>query len=147
MPPPDNGEDIFGVTAGLNLPIWRKKLAAGVEEALEREVAAKESKRNIVTQIDRALGELPQRIDFTWQQLRLFQDVLVVQAEQSLLSAEAGYSAATQDALDLLDAERFLFDVRTGTERNLADYAIAIAQLEGAIAAPFPFAVSRGVND
>lgn len=143
-PPPDDGDDILGISAGINLPIWRKKLAAGVEEAVKGELAALESKRAVITRIDRSLGELPPRLDLTWQQLRLFEDVLVIQAEQSLLSAEAGYSAGSQDALDLLDAERVLLDVRTGTERNRADYAIALAQLEGAVGEPLVPGLSSG---
>ena len=135
-PPPDNGDDVFGISAGINLPVWRKKLAAGVQEAVNRELAAQESKRAVIAGIDRSLGELLPRIDLSWQQLRLFEDVLVIQAEQSLLSAEAGYSAGSHDALDLLDAERVLLDVRTGTERNRADYAIALARLEGAMGDP-----------
>ena len=135
-PPPDNGEDVLALSAAINLPIKRKKLAAGVEEAVQIESASQRTKQFVITRIDRALGEFPQRIDLTWQQLRLFEDVLSIQAEQSLLSAEAGYSAGSQDALDLLDAERVLLDVRTGTERNRADYAIAIAQLEGAVGEP-----------
>jgi outer membrane protein TolC len=143
-PPPDNGDDIFGISAGINLPIWRKKLAAGLEEAVKTELAAQESKRGVVAKIDRSLGELPPRIDLTWQQLRLFEDVLVVQAEQSLLSAEAGYSAGSQDALDLLDAERVLLEVLTGTARNRADYAIALARLEGALGEPLPRTLAVG---
>ncbi|MFQ5528273.1 MAG: TolC family protein [Thermoanaerobaculia bacterium] len=146
-PPPDNGDDIFGISAGINLPIWRKKLDAGVEEAVKTELAAQESKRSVVAKIDSSLGELPPRIDLTWQQLRLFEDVLVVQAEQSLLSAEAGYSAGSQDALDLLDAERVLLDVRTGTERNRADYAIALAQLEGSVGGSLNQTLSSGEQE
>lgn len=146
MPPPDNGDDILGVSAMVNLPIWRKKLAAGVEEAVWSESAAREAKRQLITQIDRGLGELTQRIDLTWKQLRLFEDVLVVQAEQSLSSAEAGYSAGSQGALDLLDAERVLLEVRTGTERNRADYAIAMAQLEGVVGEPLATASTEGAE-
>lgn len=143
-PPPDNGDDVLGISAGINLPIWRKKLAAGTQEAVQGELAAQESKRAVITGIERSLGELPPRLELTWQQLRLFEDVLVIQAEQSLLSAEAGYSAGSQDALDLLDAERVLLEVRTGTERNRANYAIALAQLEGAVGAPLMRTVSSG---
>ena len=75
------------------------------------------------------------RLPRTWEQLRLFEDVLHVQAEQSLRSAEAGYTSGILNALDLLDAERLLLEVRTATERVRADYAIALARLEGAVGA------------
>ncbi|MBI2836998.1 MAG: TolC family protein [Acidobacteria bacterium] len=144
MPPPDNGKNILGISATFNLPVWKEKLGAGVEETVQRQLAARSAKRSIVTAIDRDIGDLLQRIPLTWDQLHLFADVLAVQAEESLRSAEAGYAAGTHSALDLLDAERVLLDVRTGTERARADYAIAIARLEGAIGALVAESVKKG---
>lgn len=133
QPPPDNGQNVFGISASLNLPIRRGRLKAGVEQAAESRLAAVEAKRGVTTMIDRSLGELVERVRLTWQQVELFDRVLGIQAEQSLRSAEAGYSAGTLNSLDLLDAERVLLDVRTATERARADYAIALARLEGAV--------------
>jgi len=136
QPPPDNGSDVFGLNVSFNLPVRRRRLAAGVEEAAERRLDAVERRREAVTAIDRALGDLAERVRLTSEQTRLFERVLLVQAEQSLQSAEAGYAAGTSNALDLLDAERVLLDVRTGTERARADHAIALARLEGAVGDP-----------
>jgi len=136
MPPPDNGDDILGLTASINLPIWRGRLDAAVEQALEQGTAAQESRRAVVTEIGRSLGELVERLELTWKQLRLLQDVLGIQAGESLASAEAAYTAGNLSALDLLDAERVLLDVKTATARNRADYAITLARLEGALGAP-----------
>jgi cobalt-zinc-cadmium efflux system outer membrane protein len=135
-PPQDNGQDILALSAGVNLPIWRKKLAAGVEEAVDRELQAQEEKLATIDGIGRSLSDLAARIPLTWERLRLFEDVLLVQADQSLRSAEAGYSSGTLHALDLLDAERVLLEVRIQSKRTLADYDIALAQLEGAAAVP-----------
>lgn len=133
QPPPDNGSNVFGISATLNLPIRRGKLKAGVEEAAETRLAAVEMKRDVTTMINQALGELAERVRLSGEQVRLFERVLVIQAEQSLRSAEAGYAAGSLNSLDLLDAERVLLEVRTGTERARADHAIALARLEGAI--------------
>ena len=135
-PPPDNGKDIFAISASINLPIHRGRLKAGVEEAAELRRAADEGERDVVTDIDRSLGELTERVALTWKQLRLLRDVLGIQADQSLRSAEAGYTAGTLGSLDLLDAERVLLEVRTAIERTRADYAIAVARLEGAVGEP-----------
>jgi cobalt-zinc-cadmium efflux system outer membrane protein len=136
MPPPDNGQDVLGLMAGVNLPIHREKLAAAVAEATNRQLAAEQAKRSVVSGIDRSLDDLSYRIPLTYQRLHLFENVLSIQAEQSLRSAEAGYAAGTLNALDLLDAERVLLDVGTATARARADYAIGVAQLEGATAGP-----------
>jgi cobalt-zinc-cadmium efflux system outer membrane protein len=136
VPPPDNGKDIVGLNLALSLPVWSKRLSAGVREASEQQLAAEASKRAVIAEIDRTLAELKDRLPLTWQQLRLLNDVLIVQAEQSLRSAEAGYAAGQLNALDLLDAERVLLEIRTSAARTLADYDTAVARLEGAVAGP-----------
>jgi outer membrane protein TolC len=72
QPPPDNGSDVFGVNLSLNLPIRRGRLAAGVEEAAERRLDAVERRRDAVAGIDRALGELAERVRLTGEQAQLF---------------------------------------------------------------------------
>jgi outer membrane protein TolC len=133
QPPPDNGGDVLGISASISLPVRRGKLRAGVEQAAARRTAARERKRALLADIERALGDLVERLRLSGEQLRLFETVLEVQAEQSLRSAEAGYAAGTLGALDLVDAERVLLEVRTGTERARTDYAVALARLEGAV--------------
>jgi cobalt-zinc-cadmium efflux system outer membrane protein len=135
-PPPDNGQDALALSGAINLPIWRRRLQAGHEEALEARSRSEDRKRVAVVSIEQALGDLTSRIPLTWQRWRLFQDVLLVQADQSLRSAEAGYASATLAALDLLDAERVLLEVRIQAGRTLSDYFIALAQLEGTIGRP-----------
>ena len=140
-PPAGNGDDILGIQGGITLPIWRKKLAAGVEEAVELEIAAGEARRAIVAEIRGAVGDLIQRVPLSWRQLRLVEDLLVVQAEEALESAQSGYIAGTLNALDLLDAEHVLFEARTAVARARADYLVGIAKLEGAIGAPLPTSI------
>lgn len=135
QPPEGNGDDIFGIQGGITIPIWRKKLAAAVEEALELTTAAEEMKRGLVTGIEAAVGDLAQRLPLSWQQLRLLEDLLIVQAQEALDSAQAGYIVSRLNALDLLDAEHVLFQAQTAAARAHADYLIGLAQLEGAIGA------------
>jgi len=136
QPPPDNGSDVFGLSLSFNLPLGRGRLKAGLEEATELRRAAVERKRDVTAAIDRALGELRERLRLSGEQVDLFERVLVVQAEQSLRSAEAGYAAGSLNSLDLLDAERVLLEVGTAAARARADNAIALARLEGAVGAP-----------
>ncbi len=135
-PPEGNGQDILALFGGVTLPIHRDKIEAGIKAATERRLAAKQARRVTATDIEQSLADLTSRIPLIWDRLQLFSNVLIVQARQSLASAEAGYAAGTLNALDLLDAERVLLEVRIATERALADYAIAVAQLEGTVGAP-----------
>jgi len=135
-PPEGNGDDDLGLMAGVSLPVWRSKLAAGVEEWTARRLAAEEAARELTASIDGELSELVYRIPLLAEQLRVHETVLLVQARQSLESAEAAYAAGTAAALDLLDAERVLLQVGTAAERVRADLAIAHARLEGAVGGP-----------
>ncbi len=136
IPPENNGRDILGVQGAMSVPIWRNKLKSGVEQATELELSAKEAKRGVAARIEAGISDLMQRIPLTWQQLRLLEDILVIQAEEAVQSAQAGYVAGTFNALDLLDAEHVLFDAETAISRAQADYAIRLAQLEGQIGEP-----------
>jgi outer membrane protein TolC len=136
FPPEDNGQDVLGLFAAVNLPIYGKSIDAGVEEAAQRRLAAEERRRVVTSGIEGELGDLTSRLDLTWDRIRLFEDVLIHQAKESLRSAESAYATGTYNALDLLDAERVLLGVRVATERARTDYAVAAAKLEGVVGAP-----------
>lgn len=135
-PPEGNGGDILGIQGGVRIPLWNQRLKSGVEEASQLELAARESRRAVMAQIETALGDLLQRIPLTWKQLRLLDDILLIQARESVRSAQANYVSGTYNALDLLDAEHVLFDAETAIARARADYAIRLAHLEGVVAEP-----------
>ena len=89
--------------------------------------------RALKAEIGAEVDDLVDRIPLIEDRLRLLREVLAVQAEQSLSSAEAAYSAGTVGALDLLDAERVMFQVRVAEARAETDLAVALAELEGAV--------------
>jgi len=138
LPPEDNGKDTLGLAVGFRLPIQRRRISAGINEALEQQRSAESRQRETLVRINRDVEDLATRIPLIREQLELLEDVLVRQSEESLRSAEAAYGAGSLNALDLLDAERVLIEAHTAAARTRADYAIAIALLEGAIAEPIP---------
>ena len=92
------------------------------------------------------MGDLTQRLPLAWRRLRLLEDLLVVQAEEALESAEAGYIAGSLNTLDLFDAEHVLFEAQTATDRARADYLIGLAELEGAVGRPLAAAERGGTQ-
>jgi len=135
-PPENNGQDILGLSGGISVPLWRSSLEAGVEEGVQNQLAAEEGRREATAAIDGELGDLVHRLPLLNEQVQLYDDVLIVQASQSLRSAESAYASGTADALDLLDAERVLLHVRIAAERVRSDLDVAYARLEGVIAGP-----------
>ncbi len=142
-PPQDNGQDIWAVTVGLNLPIHRKKIRAGVAEA---EQSVRSNERLLQSTRDTLQFEIQEsllRLESLDERTGLYKDVIIPQAEESLASAEAAYTTNRQDFLDLLDAERVLFQVRLTSHRLLADYWIALGDLELGLGRSFPTAGSE----
>jgi outer membrane protein TolC len=135
-PPEDNGQDILGLSGGITIPLWGSSLDAGVEESVQKRLAAEQGRREVTAAIDGELGDLVHRIPLLGEQVELYEDVLSVQAKQSLRSAESAYAVGTVNALDLLDAERVLLQVRIAQARVQTDLDVAFARLEGVIAGP-----------
>ena len=137
-PPPGNGKNVWAITVGANIPIWRRKYDAAVLEATEDKLAAKEGYRDTVNSVEAAVRSIGFRIETIAEQIKLFEDTLLPQAEQSLRSAEAAYSTGTLGVLDLLDSERVLLNVRLGLAQLMSEYMKSLADMERAIGAPFP---------
>lgn len=135
-PPEDDGDDIVGISLGVGLPVWRRRIEAAVREATALHTAAEDELRAVAREIESEVQELAARLPLTLAQLDLLGGLLTVQAEEALRSTEVAYAAGSIDALDLLDAERLLFEVRVAAARTRADAAIVVARLEGAVAAP-----------
>jgi len=146
-PPEGNGDDILGIQGGIRIPLWRQKLRSGVEESEQLALSSREDRRRVMADIEASLGDLLRRIPLNWQQLHLLEDILLVQARESVQSAQSKYVSGTFNALDLLDAEHVLFDAETAIARARADYAIRLAQLEGAVAAPLTEADTTELSD
>jgi len=136
LAPAGNGNDVFGVRGGITLPLRRRSRAAAVQEALDLRSHAVDERRAAELTVESEVGDLTQRLPLAWRRLRLLEDLLVVQAEEALESAEAGYIAGSLNTLDLFDAEHVLFEAQTATDRARADYLIGLAELEGAVGRP-----------
>ena len=137
-PPPDNGKDVYSLTVGVNIPIWRARYDAGGEEANARLEGARANHRHAVVEVDLAVRAAELRLNMVDEQMQLFETALVPQAEQALNLAETAYSTGTAAIGDLLDSEQVLFEVRLGLARLKSDYMKALAEMEWAIGSPFP---------
>ncbi len=135
-PPASNGDDIFALTGSLNLPVWRRKLEAGVSEAEAIRWAAEEGERRILAAIERSIGDLTARMPLLYEHWKLLETVLSVQAREALRSAETAYTTGKLNAVDLLDAEVVLLEVRIAIARTRTDLAVARVELERATATP-----------
>jgi cobalt-zinc-cadmium efflux system outer membrane protein len=139
---PDRGQDAFGITVGLDLPVWYGSLGAKVDEARAGERAAAHETRVE----DAALRtELADRVyDFVNARrlLRLYDANLLPQAAAALHSAdaEAGRAATLGE---LLERRAIHLQFSLARERALADTWKALARLEQAVGTPLALTLAE----
>jgi outer membrane protein TolC len=138
LPPEENGQDIVALTVGINLPIHRARVRAGIAEAEEIRRSNEELLMTSQNRLRYLVQEAVLRLESLEERSRLYDEVLIPQAEESLASSEAAYTTGRQDLLDLLDAERVLFQVRLTYHGLVSDYWIAVSDLEFGIGDRFP---------
>lgn len=135
-PSAGNGKDIYSVTLGATLPIFRRKYNAAVHEATEEFLASKHSYRGLWTQVQADIRSASFDLETIQEQIRLFETALLPQAEQALRSGESAYASGEGGVLDLLDSSRMLLEIRLGLAQLRTDYWKAAAELERAVGAP-----------
>jgi cobalt-zinc-cadmium efflux system outer membrane protein len=148
-PPEGNGDNADAVTVGFNIPLWEGKLMSGVREARELRHASERAYDRLENQMQFSVRDGVIRAETAADQLSLYEKVLIPQAEQALDSTQSAYSTGTLNALDLIDSERFLLNVRIAHAKLAADYMTALADIERAIGTAFPVLEisERGIDD
>lgn len=137
-PPPDNGKNSMTLTAGITIPLWRDKYDGQVREASETLQAERYSYAYVRNEMEFSIRDQVVRLETLGDQIRLFEDVLIPQAEATLRATEAAYETGQLGVLDLLDSERVLLNVRIVNSRYYSDLLNALANLERAIGTRFP---------
>ena len=138
LPPPDNGKNAYSFTVGINIPLRRDKYRAGVLEATETLIARRHRYAAVRNEMQFSIREQVLRLETLREQLDLFEQALIPQAEEALRSTESAYQTGQLGALELLDSERVLLDVRLIDARQRADYLLALTNLERALGTKFP---------
>ena len=138
QPPPDNGKNAFSLSVGINIPIWRDKYDAGVQEAAETLLAQRSNYANVLNEMEFSVRDQVIRLETLQDQVDLYENALIPQAEEALRSTESAYETGQLGVLDLLDSERVLLNAKLVNARYYSDFLIALASLERAVGTKFP---------
>jgi outer membrane protein TolC len=136
--PEDNGQDVFAVMLGFNIPLWEGKKMSRVRGATELKYANERMYEKVENSMAFAVRDGVLRAETALDQMNLYEKVLIPQAEQALESTEAAYATGKLGSLDLIDSERFLIKVRLAQAKLKSDYMKALADIERAVGAAFP---------
>ena len=136
----DGGEDNVMVSLSLNVPIWRRRVRAGVQEARLLEDATHHEKRRTTLAIEAAAQQAMFGVQDAARRYRLFQDALVPQAQQTYESLQIAYAAGLVGSsfLDVLDSVQTLLDFQLEQVRAVRDWRLAAAEVERLMGGRWP---------
>ncbi len=129
-PPTATGRDAVAIGATINVPLQRGGLRARLEETRVRRIQVEARREALETSFRTQIADLVSRLRGEAQQLALYREALIPQAETTLQATLSAYTTGRTDFLDLLDAERMLFSLGTGYEDTFARYLKMTAALE-----------------
>jgi outer membrane protein TolC len=118
---PDAGQDPWGVTLSVNVPIWRGRVDAAKSEALASQRAAQASLTNRENQLKADLSATLSRLRDAERRLHLYGTELLDLARQALEISRTGYKSGRTGILEVIDSERSLLDLETQYWRAAAD--------------------------
>src|SRR5581483_5012674 len=132
------GQAVSEVDAGVSFPLpWVnfRKYSAGVREAGENLGAAQQGLDRSQKEALRLLRDQLAKIEATRDQLALFRDKIVPQAQQAFEANRLAYESGKVSFLDWITSQRVLRDVEATARQRLTDYQVAVAGLEAIIGA------------
>jgi len=137
MPPGADGKNALAVGFSVKIPLHRDRLHAGKEEARVMRNSVDAELEALTVTIRTRIRALTGTLVEDDQQLSVYRDVLIPQAETSLAATVSAYTTGRTDFLNLLDAERMLFELRAQLEETTAAYLRNVAMLERAVGVDF----------
>lgn len=132
----EDARDEWIASVEMNLPVYRKRIEAGVREAESgiRELAS--LRQELRNRISADLEDQLYKYRNAQRQLRLLSDVLIPKAKQALEVTESAYQTDQASFLELIDSERELLVFQESRYRSLADSMQALARIESLVGKP-----------
>lgn len=109
---PDAGEDPWGVSIAVNIPIWFGKYDAAKAEALASKRAAENEYENRLNGLRAELSASLARLQDANRRLKLYGDDLLGLARQAADNSRASYENGRIGILEVIDSERSLLDLQ-----------------------------------
>jgi len=127
---PGSGRDALSISAGINIPIWKKKYSALAKSASHR-IASSENE--LIRRKNRLTAELSSAffdLEDAFRKEKLYRDQILPKAEETLKILLSNFESDQASYLDVLDAEKTLLEFGLTREKIKSDMFIAQAEIE-----------------
>ncbi|MCM8797961.1 MAG: TolC family protein [Candidatus Omnitrophica bacterium] len=119
---------------GISVPLWFWEKENNQVRQMKAELEmAKYEYKQMENMVLFEVKDAYVKLDSARRLVELYKTTFIPQAEQTLKSSRIAYEADKIDFLNLLDSQRMLLDFKLDYYRTLADYEIALADLERAV--------------
>lgn len=131
-------DDTWALMAGVNLPIWWGKYAAGVREAQAMRQGAFQDRADKVNTLAADVKLAAYGLRDAQRRIDLYKDALVPKARQAIQAAQASYRTGATSLLEAIDFQRTLLEFELNYRRALAESWQRLAELEMLLGRPLP---------
>jgi cobalt-zinc-cadmium efflux system outer membrane protein len=131
-----DGDD-YNLNAGISIPIpLFNRNQGGILAAVRRLGKTEDERRNAEVSITTELNSVYLQLDAAYAELTALDEDVIPGAESAFNVASRGYRLGEFSFLDVLDAQRTLFDVKAQYLQAQADYHLNVARIERLIGGP-----------
>jgi outer membrane protein TolC len=136
----DTGQAVSELDAGVSFTVpWVnfRKYGAAVREGQENVGAAEQALERSENEALRLLRDQLQKVETAHHHLELFRDKIIPQAQQAYEANRLNYESGKASFLDWITSQRNLRDLEAMGRQHLADYQVAVVELEATVGAEF----------
>ncbi|MEX2399905.1 MAG: TolC family protein [Rhodothermales bacterium] len=131
--PMGGGRDALAVGVSVKLPLQRGSKRARIAESEVRSRQIDARRQALLAEIETRVDDLLYALQQEQRTLDLYDRTLLPQADATVEATLSAYTTGRTDFLNLLDAERTMFSLRTGRADALIRYLKAAVRLERAL--------------
>ena len=124
------GKDVWNLTLGMTLPIWLRRIRAGILEKNARTLASALEYRSRRNDVFFAIQDSLVRVDAQYRKAILLRDAILPRARQTVEVSESGYQTGQVDFLTWIDNWRRFLSFSLEYHRALASLERNYAVLE-----------------
>ncbi len=129
LSPVANGEDDFMLTLGMNLPVYKKRIDAGVREAQTRTLASARKYDRLKDETMESVADLFAKVQSLRETLSLFHDDIIPKSKLTLEQSIENYQVGKVDFLQMIDNWRQLLRFEIAEQRFEMELQQALASL------------------
>ena len=127
------GEHRWTVGLGVTVPLYRKRLRAGVAEAEAHKAAAVRRRESLEDEVGAEVVAAAARLEEAMHTIELYRDRLLPASRDLVTAARAGFASGRDSFLTVIEAEKNQRTVELDHHRTLADAYTARADLARAV--------------